>query len=132
AAVLRLRKDGDPEEVWQSRSMQNQYATSVLYQGHVYGFSGFRLRCIDFATGEPRWDKTGFAKGSLLLADGRLIILSERGDLVLAEATPRGHARKSRCKPLDGVCCTVPVLAGGRLYIRNENRLLALDLKGNP
>jgi outer membrane protein assembly factor BamB len=128
-AVLRLRQEGNPEEVWKSRAMQNQYATSILYQGHLYGFSGFRLRCVDFATGKPCWDKTGFHKGSLLLADGRLIILSEDGTLALAEATPKAYVEISRCKPLDGACCTVPVLAGGRLYIRNEDLLLALDLK---
>jgi outer membrane protein assembly factor BamB len=130
AAVLRLHKEGNPEEVWKSRSMQNQYATSVLYQGHLYGFSGFRLRCVDFATGKPCWDKTGFHKGSLLIADGRLIILGEDGVLVLAEATPKAYIEISRCKPLEGACCTVPVVAGGRLYIRNENLLLALDVKG--
>src|SRR5262249_47385259 len=131
AALLRLKPDGPPEEVWKSRAMQNQYATCVLHEGHLYGFSGFRLACIDFATGQPCWDKTGIGKGSLLVADGRLIILSERGDLILAEATPKAYVEVSRCKPVDGVCCTVPVIAGGRLYIRNEDVLLALDVKGH-
>lgn len=130
AALLRLKGDGQPDEVWKARSMQNQYATCVLHQGHLYGFSGFRLACIDFATGQARWDRTGLGKGALLVADGNLIILSERGDLILAEATPNAYVEKSRCKPLGGVCCTGPVVAGGRLYIRNEDMLLALDVKG--
>jgi outer membrane protein assembly factor BamB len=130
AALLKLRKEGDPEQVWKSRSMQNQYATSVLYEGNLYGFSGFRLCCVDLATGATRWDKTGIGKGSLLIADGKLLILSERGDLILAEATAKAYTERSRCKPLPkGPCCTVPVLAGGRLYLRNEQTLVALELK---
>jgi outer membrane protein assembly factor BamB len=128
-ALLRLRKDGNPDVVWKSRVMQNQYATCVLYQGHLYGFSGFRLRCVDFATGQSKWDKMGLGKGSLLIADGHLIILSEKGDLILAEATPKGYIEKSRCRPLRGACCSVPVLAGGRFFLRNEKEILALDLK---
>jgi outer membrane protein assembly factor BamB len=83
------------------------------------------------STGKPRWDKTGLGKGSLLAADGHLIIRSERGDLILAEATPTAYREKARCRPLRGVCCSVPVLAGGRLYLRNEKVILALDLKGD-
>lgn len=129
-ALLRLRSEGDPEIVWKSRSMQNQYATSVLYQGHLYGFSGFRLKCVELATGAAKWDKTGIGKGSLMAADGHLIVLSEKGDLILVEATPTRYVEKARCKPLNGVCCSVPVLAGGRLFLRTEKLLVALDLKG--
>jgi outer membrane protein assembly factor BamB len=129
AALLRLPKEGNPEVVWKSRAMQNQYATSVLHDGHIYGFSGFRLRCIAAATGETRWDETGLGKGSLIVAGGRLVILSERGDLVLAEATPKGYTEISRCAPLKGSCCTVPALAGGRLFLRNDRLLVAVDLR---
>jgi outer membrane protein assembly factor BamB len=129
AALLRLRKEGDPQLVWKARSMQNQYATSVLYRGALYGFSGFRLCCVDFASGKLRWSKSGIGKGSLLVADGHLVILSERGDLILAEATPTAYVEKSRCKPFrNGPCCSAPVLAGGRLYLRNERLLVALDV----
>jgi outer membrane protein assembly factor BamB len=129
AALLRLRPEGNPDVVWKSRVMQNQYATSVLYQGYLYGFSGFRLRCIDFASGEPKWDKMGLGKGSLIVADGHLIVLTEKGDLILAEATPKEYVEKSRCKPMEGVCCSVPIVAEGRLYLRNERVIMALDLK---
>jgi outer membrane protein assembly factor BamB len=130
AGLLRLKKGGGAEVVWKSRTMQNQYATSVLYRGAVYGFSGFRLCCVDFATGKLLWSKSGLGKGSLLLADGHLIVLCERGELLLVEATPKGYVEKARGKPFDkGPWCSVPVLAGGRLYLRNERLLLALDLK---
>jgi outer membrane protein assembly factor BamB len=76
------------------------------------------------------WDQSGLGKGTLLAADGMLVLLGEKGDLVLAEATPKGYREKGRCKPLDGVCLTAPALAGGRLFIRNEKLLVALDLTG--
>jgi hypothetical protein len=130
AARWRLRPEGNPETVWKNRVMQNHYATSVLYQGNLYGFSGLRLRCVDWATGAQRWDKGGLGRGTLLAVDGQLIILTEDGYLILAEATPKAYVETSRCQLFpDRPSCTVPVLAGGRLFLRNERLLLALDLK---
>jgi outer membrane protein assembly factor BamB len=129
-ALLKLNKDGPPETVWKNLVMQNQYSTSVLLDGHLYGFSNARLRCVEFATGRSVWDQSGLGKGTLLAADGYLVLLGEKGDLVLAEATPKGYREKARCKPLTGVCLTAPALAGGRLFVRNENLLIALDLTG--
>jgi outer membrane protein assembly factor BamB len=127
-ALLQLKPAGDPEEVYTSLVMQNHFNTSVLFEGHLYGFSNDRLRCVEFATGRMKWDKTGLRRGSLLIADGHLIALGERGELVLAEATPKAYVEKSRFQALDGICWTVPVLAGGRLYVRNERQLIAFNV----
>ena len=129
-AVLRLEKRGKAARVWKNTAMQNHFSSSVHYEGFLYGFSNTRLRCVDFATGKTCWDKTGLGKGSVLLADGRLIVLGGRGDLVLLEATPRGYVEASRCKPLEAPTLTAPALADGLLYVRNENVLLALDVRG--
>jgi outer membrane protein assembly factor BamB len=129
-ALLKLNDDAGPELVWKNLVMQNQYSTSVLVDGHLYGFSNTRLRCVEFATGKAVWDQSGLGKGTLLAADGMLVLLGEKGNLVLAEATPKGYRERGRCKPLDGVCLTAPALAGGRLFVRNENLLVALDVTG--
>jgi outer membrane protein assembly factor BamB len=126
--LLRLKAGGDPEVIWKSRAMENHFSTSVLYRGHLYGFSTSRLRCVEFKTGAVKWDKAGLGRGSLVVADGRLIVLGEQGQLVLADATPEGYRERARWRALDGTCWSVPVLANGRLYLRNERRLLALDL----
>jgi hypothetical protein len=126
--LLRLKAKGAPEVVWKSLAMQNHFSTSVLYQGHLYGFSTDRLRCVEFKTGKVKWDKSDLGKGSLLIADGHLIVLGEHGTLVLAEATPAGYVEKARWQALDGICWSVPVLAHGKLYVRNEKRLRTLDL----
>src|SRR5262249_37942814 len=127
-ALLRLRPKGDPEVVWKNTSMQNHFSTSVLQDGFLYGFSADRLRCVELKTGKVKWDHPGLGNGSLLIADGHLIVLGEEGTLVLAEATPNGYLEQARCEPLDGRCWSVPVLAHGKLYLRNEKKLVAIDL----
>jgi outer membrane protein assembly factor BamB len=127
-ALLRLKPKGDPEVVWKNKSMQNHFSTSVLHNGFLYGFSADRLRCVEFKTGKIIWDQPGLGKGSLLIADDRLIVLGEQGALVLAEATPKEYVELARCEPLSGTCWSVPVLANGKLYLRNEKKLMALEL----
>src|SRR5207253_1999659 len=131
-AVFRLTHKSEPETVWKSPAMQNHIWTSVLYQGHLYGFSEQRLRCVDFHTGEVKWDKIGLGKGTLVIADGHLIVLGDHGQLVLAVATPAAYSEISRSQVLDKdtLTWTVPVLSGGRLFVRSQNALLALDLRG--
>jgi hypothetical protein len=120
------------ETVWKSQAMQNHFASAVLHEGYLYGFSTDRLRCVDFNTGEIKWEETGLGWGSLVLADGRLFILGDHGQLVLAKATPAKYTEVSRCQVFDKetLTWTVPVLSGGRLFVRSENALLAFDLRG--
>lgn len=128
-ALLRLKPKGDPEVVWKNQSMQSHFSTSVLYKDHLYGFSADRLRCVEFKTGKVKWDKAGLGRGSLVIADGHLIALGDQGKLVLAEATPKEYIEKASWQALDGTCWSVPVLANGKLYVRNEKRLMALELR---
>jgi outer membrane protein assembly factor BamB len=132
AAVFRLTGKPECQTVWKALTMQNHFSSSVLYEDALYGFSEQRLRCVDFQTGKVRWDKVaGLNRGSLVIADGHLILLGEHGLLVLAKATPTEYTEVSRCQILDPkpLTWTVPVLANGILYVRNENTLLALALK---
>ena len=66
----------------------------------------------------------------MILADGHLIILSDKGKLGLAEATPAGYIEKATAKVLSGLCWTAPTLADGKLYIRNETEMVCLDMTG--
>jgi outer membrane protein assembly factor BamB len=135
AALLRMKPSGGKvavEEVWRSKKMKNQFSSSVLWQGHIYGFDDSTFKCIDAATGEEKWKERGLGHGSLILADGHLFVLSERGRLVLVEATPEQYREKGSAEVLSGKCWTAPTLAGGRLYLRNEETLMALDVAGKP
>jgi outer membrane protein assembly factor BamB len=133
-AVFRLTDKKEPETLWKSLAMQNHISTSILYEGHLYGFSEQRLRCVNFQTGKVEWDKSGLGRGTLVIADGRLIILGDHGELILAEINPAAYAEVSRCQVFDKqtLTWTVPVVSGGRLFLRSQNALLALDLRGSP
>jgi outer membrane protein assembly factor BamB len=128
-SLLQLKKESNPDLVWQTSDMRNHFLNSVLYEGYLYGFTGPRLRCVDLRTGKMVWEKTGIGRGSILVADGHLLILCDRGELILAEASPARYQEKARCKPLQGPALTVPVLVGGRLYLRDEKTLVALDVR---
>ena len=126
SALLRIKPAGAPDEVWRSRGMKNQFSSSVLHGGHLYGFDNKVLKAVDVATGKDKWKQSGLGHGSLLYADGHLYVLSESGQLVLVEATPAGYREKANAEVLSGKCWTAPTLANGRLYVRNEEEMVAL------
>ena len=119
------------KEIWKNRKMKNQFASSVLHENYLYGFDNSILKCIEADTGEEQWKTRGFGKGTVILADGHLIILSDRGKLGLAEATSAGYIEKATAKVLSGLCWTAPTLANGKLYLRNEEEMICLDMTGN-
>ncbi|MBM3860390.1 MAG: alcohol dehydrogenase [Verrucomicrobia bacterium] len=118
ATLLQFR-DGKLAPLWENKKMRNQLATSILWQGHLYGFNEDTLTCLELATGEPKWVAGKFlGKGSLMMADGKLIILGDKGDLVIVEAAPAAYKELARAKVLDGHCWSMPVLANGRIYCK--------------
>lgn len=118
------------DEIWKNERMQNRLATSVLYDNHLYGFHRTILKCIDANTGVEKWKTRGFGEGTLMLADGHLIILGDRGKLGLVEATASAYHKAASAEVLSGLCWTVPTLANGRLYARNEKEMVCLDMTG--
>jgi outer membrane protein assembly factor BamB len=132
AKVVKLATDGatvTAEEAWSTRFMRNHFNTSISLGGYIYGFDAATLRCMDAQTGERGWAKRGLGKGSLILADGMFIVLSERGKLVLLEATSEGYRELAAHQVLEGRCWTPPSLWDGRLYLRNHTDMVCLDLR---
>lgn len=123
-------------ELWQNKNMCNQVNSSVLWEGYLYGFSGQvggqgKLTCMDLQSGQVKWSQGGMGTGSLMFADGKLIILGEKGKLVIAEASPDQYKEIASAQILSGKCWTMPVLANGRIYARNaEGRLVCVDVGG--
>lgn len=110
--------------VWANKEMQNQLNSSVLVDGHIYGFDGdeggeVQLKCLEFSSGNVRWSFSGFGAGSLLVADSHLILLSEEGELSTAPMSNQLFKPTAKAKILEGKCWTVPVLSNGRIYCRN-------------
>ncbi len=135
-SLLEITADGGAafhaRPVYEHNRMRNHFSTSVIYGDHLYGFDDFFLAAMDLRTGKVLWKERGFGKGTLLAADGRLIILGDNGRLVLADASPVEFRERARCKLLHGRCWTMPALAGGKLYIRDEKSILCLDLRAGP
>jgi outer membrane protein assembly factor BamB len=133
-AVLLKDKGDHVEEIWKSPVMGCHWATPFLDDGHIYGFDGRHegettLKCVEWKTGRERWRVNEYGRGSMIKADGKYIILTERGDLVLADLSPAGHKALQRVSYLRYPCWIAPVLADGLLYIQNETRLICLDLR---
>ena len=118
------------QELWFTKKMKNHFNSSVYYQGMLYGFDNAILTCIDAQTGEVKWKARGYGKGTLLYADGHLVVLSEDGKLALVEANPNEHVEVSSAQILSGRCWTAPSLANGRLYLRNLEEIVSLDIEG--
>jgi len=134
-ALLRLT-GGSPKVVWENKNMANHFNSCVYWNGSFFGIDGNTdqpakdLRCIDGKTGDVKWKYDGLGLGSLMAADGKLIILSERGEVVIAEASPDAFKPLARAQVLGGKCWTTPVLANGRLYCRNaRGDLICLDVR---
>ena len=127
SALFQLTPDG-LKEIYSQRKMRNHFNNSILYEGHLYGFDGnsnlgrvVRLTCIDFETGKLKWQQRGLGCGSLMIANKHLVILTDKGDLVLAKATPTKFKEVARSQFLTGRCWTAPVLVNGRIYGRNAD-----------
>jgi outer membrane protein assembly factor BamB len=129
-ALLKLGAAG-VSEVYFTRNMKNHYSTSVLVGDVVYGFNSSILAAMRFMTGEVLWRDRSVGKGSLAYAEGRLYLLSEDGVVGLAEARPDRYVEVSRFQiPVSRYpTWAPPVIANGVLYIREQDRLLAFDVR---
>jgi outer membrane protein assembly factor BamB len=122
-------------QLWASDEvLSNHYATSVHFNGHLYGYHGRQefgpsFRAVDLRTGTVRWSEDQFRAGSVILAGDRLLILRESGELVLATASPERFRPLARAQILPATVRAYPALSDGYLFVRNENTLVALDLR---
>jgi len=124
-AGSRLKTD----EIWRSKVLLNKFQSCVLYQGHLYTSDQKSFKCVDFATGDLKWEQRGTKHSPLMLADGYIIMLTEDGELQIGEANPKGFEAKTKAKILSGRCWSVPVLHEGRLYARNLETVKCFDLR---
>jgi outer membrane protein assembly factor BamB len=119
--------------VWHTNDLTVHHGGLVLYDGHVYATNDQVLNCIELKTGKTKWKNRCVGKGSLTFADGRLIVRSEGGPVALVEATPAEYRELGRFdqpersgKP----AWPYPVVAGGKLLLRDQDKLLGYDLQG--
>lgn len=123
-----------PISRWKNLSMQNQFATSIIKDGYIFGPHGdlatVTYRCLDMQRGEVQWKSRRVGKCTQIAAQGHLICLTEQGTLVLIEANPTEYREKGELTGLlEFKAWAHPALANHRLYLRDEKRILCLDLK---
>ena len=129
-------KGNQLEPLYENKHMRNHMNTCVLWQGAIYGFDGnshsrrlVNLVCIDHKSGETKWTVKQLGCGSLMLADGKLLVLSDEGELLVADASAEKFEPSARAKVLEGRCWIVPVLSHAKVYCRNaEGDLVCVDV----
>jgi outer membrane protein assembly factor BamB len=135
--VLRLHRLGDAvevEEVWSSSRISLHFWNSVRVEDHVYASIGGQaaiFAAIDMRTGEIAWRERGFSKINGIYADDKLVFLDEKGHLGVARVAPEGFELLAQTRLTEHKTWTVPTLVGTRLFVRDESRILALEL-GDP
>jgi outer membrane protein assembly factor BamB len=129
--LVEIKADGKAQEVYFTKAMRNHHATSILIGDYLYGFSSAILTAMRFDTGEVAWRDRSVGKGSLTYADGHLYAFSENGVVGLVEANPTAYKEKGRFKIQQGQLetWTHPVVAGGRLYLRDQDTIYAFDVR---
>lgn len=122
------------ETVWSNdTSLSCHYATPVLHQGHLYGIHGRQeqrpaLRCVELASGKVRWSEESFGSASVTLAGENLLILHENGELLLAPASTKKFSVSARMQILGSETRALPALSARRLFARDKNSLICLQL----
>jgi outer membrane protein assembly factor BamB len=126
-------------EVWTTVAIKPYYNDLVVHEGHIYGFDNNFFTCVSLEDGKGRWRARGpgggYGSGQvLLLADqGLLLVVSERtGDVSLLEASPEGHKVLGRFKALEGKTWNHPVVAHGKLFVRNGEEIACYALAASP
>ena len=137
---VRLKVNGgtfEAEQVYFSPKLPTSVGGAVKVGEYLYGTSAGALLCLEFKTGNVKWDDRSIGPASLCYADGRLYLHGENGEVALVEATPEAYREKGRFKPTDppdrgaSKAWAYPVIANGRLYIRDIGTLWCYDVKAS-
>lgn len=130
--LIRFDPSGDggisPQVVWESRRMKAKLTNLVSHDGAVFGLDDGVLVSLDPTTGERHWKKGRYGHGQLLLVDAHLLILSEKGDVVLVEANASQHREVARFQALGDKSWNTPALAGRHLVLRNAREAVCYEL----
>lgn len=124
---------GQAKQLWKNKHLRAQINSPAPWEGRIYGIdnnAGGNLVCLDAGTGEELWEERSVKGGALIASDARLIVLMEKGDLVIVDASTPKFQELARAKVLEHRCWVQPTLADGLLYLRNnEGDLVCLQLK---
>jgi outer membrane protein assembly factor BamB len=112
--------------------MKNHHGGMILLDGCLYGSDEGLLTCLDFKTGDVKWEERKAGKGSIAYADGHLYYRNEGGPIILVEANPKQYVETGRFNQPERSKKSAwphPIVANGKLYIRDQELLLCYDVK---
>ena len=130
------------KELWEKPSLRlrSKFSSPVLYEGYVYGLDETIMTCIDPADGSRKWKgrrgglrgKYGF--GQLLLTNGQIVVLTEKGQLVLIDPNPEELTVLGALQVLDDRIKTWNpfAMSRGKVFVRNAEEVACYDLRANP
>lgn len=134
-ALLKLNADGDSVEsefIYKTPMMKNHHGGMVIVDGYIYGANNNVWTCLDLATGDVKWAERSVGKGALVYADGHLYLRGEKGPVALVEANPNEYVETGRFdqpERSDYNAWPHPVIADGKLYLRDMDVLLCYDVR---
>ena len=128
--------------VGSASTLSSVWMTPVCHEGFLYGQFGVQsfdgvnaqLKCVELRTGIVKWSVNGFGRGATLLVDGHLLVLTEKGDLVLATVNTNAYAEVARCLAIPfwnsatNKCWNSPAVCDGRVYVRSTSAVACYDL----
>lgn len=133
--LLKIESDGaghfTAKRVYEGNQLRSHFSSPVRHGAYIYGLDELKqLTCLDLRTGQVCWQQGGFQKGSLIRVDDYLLVLGEFGKLALVETNPNDYVEKASARVLTSHrCWTLPALANGKLYIRDEKQMLCFDVR---
>jgi len=144
SVILRVRQSGGEwaaDATWSSLGKKSvlraEWQTPVLVDSHLFGLDNMgsagpitNLVCVDLSTGKQSWLEKRFGKSNLTLADGKLFISTMKGELMIVQATSEGFNEMARSSVL-GMTRQAPVIANGRLYLRDDKEIVCIDVRAN-
>jgi outer membrane protein assembly factor BamB len=124
-------------EVWSANRMKPEFSDFVVHKGHAYGFDAATFCCLDLANGKRLWRQGRYGRGQVMLLpeQGLLLVMTEPGEVVLLAADPERSRELGRLAVLvqeerTAYTWNHPVIAHGRLYVRNAEEMACYELPG--
>jgi outer membrane protein assembly factor BamB len=134
--LLEVGRKGDTWKVetsWESSGLNPEFPDFVVHKGHAYGFDGATFCCVELGEGNRRWRKGRYGRGQVvLLAEQELLVVTEKGEMILVPANPNGHEELDRFQALNSKTWAPPVVVNGQVYLRNGKEMVCYDLKPQP
>ncbi|MBM80403.1 MAG: alcohol dehydrogenase [Planctomycetaceae bacterium] len=142
SALISLKKSGtvfDARPAWTSfgpsSAMRNEWQTSLLHDGHLYGFDNVggagpitHLNCVNIKTGQRIWQEKRFGKCNAIFADGKIWMSTFKGELVSGKVSPDGYVELGRATIMERMR-QAPALSNGLLYLRDEAEIVCFDIR---